>query len=369
MKADNLFHSDTADSLRAAIRLEPDAWKYSMRLAALDQAHGKQLLETVVKLDPYNAEADVELGLRLEAAGEYSDAEKLLLNAFAIDHTFLPRWSLANFYFRRDNMPAFWHWARMAADIPSDQTEPLFELCWKASTDANEISRNILNNNPALIGKYLHFLLEKNQLPGAADAAYRLLRFGDPATDDAEEFSVVNRLIAAGDAGSAKELWSALIDKHWIVADQTAPNNPNFARDPLPVGFDWTLISNSGARTWFGAAGMETEFSGDQPEECKIIEQDLVLAPGDYVLDYTYRTEGIAPETGIKWQIIAPDSETPLAQSTNLSSESLAEAKFPFTVSTNTPVIILRLHYLRALGTTRIAGTLTIHSVQIHPAP
>jgi hypothetical protein len=367
LRADNLFRSDTANSLRAAIRLEPDAWKYSMRLAALDEANGLQLLETVVKLDPYNAEADVELGLRLEAAGEYSQAEKRLLNAFAIDHTFLPRWSLANFYFRRDNMPAFWHWARMAANIPSDQTEPLFELCWRASTDSNEISRNILNDNPSLIEKYLSFLLEKNQLPAAADTAHLLMRFGDPATDDSLEFSLIDRLIAAGDGSTAKELWSALIEKHWVIADQSAPNNPNFARDPLSVGFDWSLHPTTGIRSWFGAPGLETEFSGLQPEDCTILEQDLVLPPGNYVIEYAYRTEGIAPETGIKWQIVTPGSETPLAESPDLSSESLEDAKFAFTVSPSTSVIILRLHYRRALGTTRVAGKLTVHSVQIHP--
>ncbi len=368
LRADNLAHLDTVNSLRAAIRMEPDAWKYSMRLAALDEVHGEQLLETVVKLDPYNAEADVELSLRLEAEGNYNQAEKLLQNAFAIDHTFLPRWSLANFYFRRDNMPAFWHWARMAADIPSDQTEPLFELCWRASTDPNEISRNILNNNPELIGQYLSFLLEKNQLLPAADIAHRLLRFGDPITDNPLEFSVINRLISAGDGSTAKALWSALIEKHWVIADETSPNNPNFARDPLPVGFDWALTSNSGMRSWLGAQGLETEFSGLQPEECKIAEQDLVLPPGKYVMEYAYRTAGIAPETGLKWQIVAPDSETPIAESLDLSSESLDEAKLAFTVSPSTPVMILRLHYRRELGTPRVAGTLTIHSVQIHPA-
>ena len=367
LRADNLAHLDTADSLRAAIRLEPDAWKYSMRLAALDEANGEQLLETVVKLDRYNAEADVELSLRLEAEGNNSQAEKLLQNAFAIDHTFLPRWSLANFYFRRDNMPAFWHWARMAADIPSDQTEPLFELCWRASTDPNEISRNILNNNPELIGQYLSFLLDKNQLPAAAEIAHRLMRFGDPATDNPLEFSVINRLIGSGDGSTAKALWSDLIGGHWVIADQTAPNNPNFARDPLPVGFDWTLSSNSDMRSWLDTLGLETEFSGRQPEDCKIAEQELVLPPGNYVLEYAYRTDGIAPETGLKWQIIAPNSETPIAESLDLSSDSLSDAKYAFTISPSTPVVILRLHYQRELGTPRIAGTLTIHSVQIHP--
>jgi tetratricopeptide (TPR) repeat protein len=368
LRADNLARLDTANSLRAAIRLEPDAWKYSMRLAALDEANGQRLLETVVRLDPYNAEADIELALRLEAEGQYSQAEKLLQNAFAIDHTFLPRWSLANFYFRRGNMPAFWLWARMAAEIPSDQTEPLFELCWRASTDPDEISRNILNNSPELIGQYLNFLLDKDQLPAAAEIADRLMRFGDPAKDNGLEFSVIDRLIGARDGSTAKALWNALIEKHWVIADQTAPNNPNFARDPLPVGFDWSLNSNSGMRSWLSDSGLETEFSGRQPEECKIAEQSLILTPGNYVLEYAYRTDGIAPETGLKWQIIAPDSETPLAESPDLSSESLDDAKLAFTVPPATPVTILRLHYRRDLGTPRIAGTLTIHSVQIHPA-
>lgn len=368
LRADELARLDTADSLRSAIRLEPDAWKYSMRLAALDDAHGQQLLQNVVDLDPYNAEADVELSLRVEAEGNYSQAEKLLQNAFAIDHTFLPRWSLANFYFRRDNMPAFWNWARMAAAIPSDQTEPLFELCWRASSDPQEIARNILNNRPELIGQYLNFLLDKNQLPAAAEIADRLSRFGNPATDDPLEFSVIDRLIAAGDGSTAKALWNALIERHWVIADQTEPNNPKFARNPLPVGFDWSLNSNSGMRSWLSDSGLNTDFSGRQPEECKIAQQDLVLSPGNYVLEYAYRTEGIGPETGLKWQITVPNSETPLAESLDLSSESLDNAKFAFTVSPGTPMSLLRLHYQRNLGTPRIAGTVTIYSVQIRPS-
>ena len=366
--ADYLFQKNTEESVRSAIRLVPDRWEYYMRLAQFDRGHARELLATSLRLNRYNAQADIELGLRYEAEGDFGRAQRLLLDAYEVDHTYLPRWSLANFYFRRDNMPAFWLWARMAADIPSDQTEPLFELCWRASTDPNEISRNILNNNPELIGQYLSFLLEKNQLPAAAEIAYRLMRFGDPATDNPLEFSVINRLIGAGDGSTAKTLWSALIEKHWVIADQTAPNNPNFARDPLPVGFDWALSSNSGMRTWLGTLGMETEFSGRQPEECKIAEQDLVLPPGNYVMEYAYQTAGIAPETGLKWQIIAPDSETPLAESLDLSSESLDDAKLAFSVSPSTPVMILRLHYRRDLGTPRIAGSLTIHSVQIHPS-
>jgi len=368
-RADYLFRRNTAESVRAAIRLEPDSWKYYMRLALFDDAHAQQLLETAIKLDPYNAQADIELGLRLEGAGDYRRAEKLLLDAFAIDHTFLPRWGLANFYFRRNNLPAFWAWARSAAEMPSDNMGPLFELCWRVSPDPNEIARRILNNNPELIRQYLDFLLAKDQLLAAAEIAQRLTQVGDPETDDPEMFSVIDRLIAAKEGDAAKALWNVLIEKHWVVADTGAPNNLNFARDPLPVSFDWALFSYSGLHSWPGPSGLETEFSGDQPEDCTIAEQAIVLPPGNYELEYSYRTDGIPPETGLRWQIITAGSETVLAESPDLSSEALNRARVAFSIRPEASLIHLRLQYRRTLGTPRISGRVVIPSVQIHARP
>jgi tetratricopeptide (TPR) repeat protein len=368
-RADYLFRINTEDSLRAAIRLEPDAWKYYMRLALFDDAHAQQLLETAIKDDPYNAEADIELGLRLEAAGNYPRAEKMLLDAFAVDRTFLPRWTLANFYFRRNNLPAFWTWARTAAEMPSDSTEPLFELCWHVSSDPHEIEAKILNNNPELIRQYLNFLLAKNQLPAAAEVADRLTQAGDRKTDDPQMFSVVDRLIAANAGDAAKALWNVLIEKHWVVADSGAPNNPNFARVPLPVRFDWALSSSVGLHSWPGPSGLETEFSGEEPEICTIAEQVVVLPPGNYKLESSYRTDAISPQTGLRWQIVAEGSGKVLAESPDLSSEALSRADMAFSIPPEASLIRLRLQYERALGTPRISGTLVIPSVQIQARP
>jgi tetratricopeptide (TPR) repeat protein len=368
-RADYLFRLDTEESVRAAIRIEPDASGYYMRLAQFDEAHAQQLLETSINLNLYNAQAYIELGLRFEATGEYARAEKLLLQAFAIDHTFMPRWSLANFYFRRDNMPAFWAWARRAAEMPSDSMGPLFELCWRVSPDPNDIAGRILNNNPDLIRQYTDFLLAKNEFQGAAEAARRLVQNGSPEMDKDEIFSVIDRLIEAKDGDLAKALWSALIGKQWVVADAGAPNNPNFARDPLPLGFDWALPSYSGLHSSTGPSGLETEFSGEQPEDCTVANQAVVLAPGKYELDYAYRTEGIPPQTGLRWQIIASGSDTPLAESPDLSSESQSYGKVVFSVPPDLSLFHLRLQYRRALGTTRISGTLVIPSIQILPSP
>jgi len=106
-RADYLFRQDTEESIRKAIRLMPDGWEYYMRLAQFDRAHARELLTTSLQLNRYDAQADIELGLQYEADGDFGRAEKQLLEAYEVDHTYLPRWSLANYYFRRDNIPAF----------------------------------------------------------------------------------------------------------------------------------------------------------------------------------------------------------------------------------------------------------------------
>jgi tetratricopeptide (TPR) repeat protein len=365
-RADYLFQQNTPQSVRGAIHVEPDSWEYYMRLALLDDAHAQKYLEAAISLDPYNAEADIELSLRFEGAGDYSSAEKLLLDAFAIDRTNLPRWSLANFYFRRNNLPAFWTWAQSAAEMPSDNMQPLFELCWRVSPDPNEIEQRIVNNNPELIRQYLDFLLAKDQLPAAAEAAHRLSQVGDPRTDDPEMFLVVDRLIAAREGDAARIVWNVLIDKHWVVADPGVPNNPNFARDPLPVDFDWAVFSYPGLHSWPGPSGLETEFSGGEPENCTIAQQAIVLPPGNYEFEYSYRTDEIPAETGLRWQIIAAGSETVLAESDDLSSGTMSRGNFGFSMSPGASLVHLRLQYRRTLGTPRISGTLVIPSVQIH---
>ena len=170
-RADYLFRKDTTDSVRSAIGLVPDGWEYYLRLSQLDPADARELLESAMRLDAYNAPIDIELGLRYEADGQYDRAEKLLLAAFDVDHTYLPRWSLANFYFRRDDTPAFWTWARSAAQMPSEDIGPLFELCWRESPDPEHITQEILNNNPQVIRQYLSFLFRKQQLPAVAAIA------------------------------------------------------------------------------------------------------------------------------------------------------------------------------------------------------
>jgi hypothetical protein len=367
--ADYLFQKDTEESVRAAIRMVPDGWEYYMRLAQLDRGHSPELLATSLRLNRYDAQADIELGLQYEAEGDFGRAEKLLLDAYEVDHTYLPRWTLANYYFRRDNMPAFWAWARSAAEMPADDIGPLFELCWRVSPDPEKIAGAILNEKPELIRQYLGFLLAKDQLRAVAIVAPRLVRSGEPDTDRPLLFSVVNRLVAANDAAAANALWHLLIEQHWVVADATVPNNADFVREPLPVSFDWTLPEYPGLHSWPGSSGLETEFTGSQPEDCTVAEQAVALTPGNYTMAYTYHTSDIPPGTGIRWQIIDAKSNTVLADSPDLSSDTLNHSALAFSVPPGASLLRLRLAYRRALGTPRISGMLVVLSTQIQAHP
>lgn len=367
--ADYLFQKDTEESVRSAIHLVPDDWEYYMRLAQFDRGHARELLATSLRLDRYNAQADIELGLQYEAEGDFGRAEKLLLDAYEVDHTYLPRWSLANYYFRRDNIPAFWAWARSAAEMPADDIGPLFELCWRVSPDPERITGAILNEKPELIRQYLGFLLAKDQLLAAANVAPRLVHNSEPETDRPLLFSIVNRLVAVNDAAAANALWHLLIERHWVVADTTVPNNAGFVREPLPVSFDWSLPEYPGLHSWPGSSGLETEFTGSQPEDCTIAEQAVALTPGNYTMAYVYRTSDIPTDTGIRWQIIDAKSNAVLADSPDLSSDELKHSVLAFSVPAGAALLRLRLAYRRALGTPRISGTLVVRSTQIQARP
>jgi len=364
-RADLLFKQDTGESVRAAIGWAPDAWTYYMRLAQLDPAHSSELLSHAVRLNRYNAEADIELGLQYEAAGDLGRAEQSLLAAFDVDHTYLPRWSLANYYFRRNNVAAFWQWALSAAEMPAENIGSLFGLCERASTDSATITAKILNGKPELIHQYLAFLLAKDQLAAVAGVAQQLVSSGNEDSDRPLLFAAVNRLVAANDVTDAVGLWRLLIDRHWMAADDTMPNNGDFARVPMPVSFDWSLADYSGLHSWPGPSGLETELNGTQPEDCTIAEQAVPLTPGSYKLSYAYRTTDIAPDTGIRWQIVDAKSNAVLATSDDLSSDLLKHSSLVFFVPPETPLIRLRLAYRRALGTTRVSGTVVVLSTQI----
>lgn len=365
LRADYLFHQDSDESIRGAIQLAPDQWVYYLRLAQLEPDRAPELLTRSLQLNNYNATADIELGLNFEAAGDTKKAEQLLLAAFQIDRTYLPRWSLANFYFRSGDMPNFWVWARRAAEMPGDQIGALFALCFRATDDPFQVTHELLNDDPKFLRQYLGFLLKTNEYKPVSLVASHLIQKGDQADDLPILLYAVSILVVDDDADGSTALWHQLSSTGWVPADNSLLQNSSFVRDPMPVAFDWTIPDHPGMNASPGPSGLVTEFRGNQPEDCVIAEQLVALKPGTYTFRSTYHTSGIPPDNGIRWEIMGAKSLVLFGSSRSLSSENSATESFSFTIPGDSPFVRVRLHYQRPIGTTRVSGTLVIESSNI----
>ena len=368
--ADNLFRRDTAESIREAIRLRPETAAYYIRLAKLDADRADDLLGKALALEPYNAQAAIELALNLEAEGQHGRTEDLLKRAFEVDRTYLGRWSLANYYFRRDNWEQFWIWARKAAEMPSSDIGPLFQLCWRVTPDAAEIDRRVVVDDASTLRQFLEFLSTKglksdSALRIAAAVGARLIEHGEMERDRTTALSLVNRLIDANDAADASEIWRQLEIRRWIVADLELPNNGKFARQPVQAEFDWSLPTYDGLHSWPGPAGLEVEFNGKQPETCLIAEQVVLSAAGEHEMRFSYRTKDMKPSTGLSWVAIDSATGQELARSGELLSDGFKEETMSWRVKQGPPLTRLRLEYQRPIGSPRISGLLVMQWAHI----
>ena len=152
--ADLAARRNQPQAARLAMRLVPENPAYPAQLAdevyASDPAAAQSLLQRAVQLNRYDASSWIQLGLLREGADQLPQAEDALLQAARVDATYLPSWSLANFYFRRGNTDRFWYWAERAAHMAPDDATPLFRLTWYVSPNEGEVERRLQMSRPAI---------------------------------------------------------------------------------------------------------------------------------------------------------------------------------------------------------------------------
>src|SRR5579859_3821061 len=98
-------------SARLALAVSPDDAEYHFRLWQSKPEGAPDIsaeLDRAVSLNLRFTAAWIARGLEAESAGDGRLAEASLLRAAEIDHTYLPRWTLANFYFRAGDRTQFW---------------------------------------------------------------------------------------------------------------------------------------------------------------------------------------------------------------------------------------------------------------------
>lgn len=373
--ADHQMRRETMEGIEKAIAFSPNNAEYYARLAWLadgDSKMSKNALQRAVALNPRDAGSWIELGLLAETERDDTSAKRCLLRASEVDTKFLPRWTLANYYFRHHDDAMFWQWMKKAMAMAYGDAEPLYRLCGRVEEDGMLIERLEIRN-PDLRAGYLTYLLTEKRSDLSGPAVDRLLRDNREA-DVPLLLTACEKLLDAGRGDEASDIWNRLA-KSGRVAGLAGEGgqmvvNGSFAAAPTSRGLDWHLpvVDGIGVAREDEQGGLRITFSGHEPEELEALAQLVPLRSNTrYELLVVSRTHWITSGAGLDWRITDAKSGVVLTEAPSLASETDLEKRLLFDSSGECRLVRLALRYHRAPGTTRAEGFLTLRNVALQP--
>ncbi len=293
-RADLEFRRQDPESVAESVALEPGNTEYlQFRALQLDYegSDSTALLERAAGLNPMSSAPRIRLGLAAETRRDFPAAEKWLLGASQIDRQFEPRWTLANFYFRRGDRQKFWSWIRSALEMSYGDRTPAFDLCWRMSGDAPEILQRAIPEQHEVLSSYVAYLLAAGKSDAAGSAAMKLAPARN-APDRDLLLAVADALIAAQSADAAWSLWTA-----------AGFGGVNFESPRVDRAFDWLRIASPGVAHLDidqPRSAHRITLNGNQPESCDLLRRVLKLEPG---LRYTLSWQSEPQPSGVEWRI------------------------------------------------------------------
>jgi hypothetical protein len=348
------------------------------------------------------------------SSGDFGLAREAFETAVRVDHQYAPAWALANFCFRQADPECFWRAAvRAAARAPAladpaqvnlTDLRPLLDLAGRMEpaplavldrlslpernpregTRADTLAEGVTAWRAAHMEKaYLDDLIGQNRWEDAVMVARRVASHRD-AANTARLDDFVTRLLVAGRAGAAIDLWNryagfAVLDP----ARGLSLTNGDFASAPREAGFDWRLglpasetVSASGRQPSGGIeprwtpALVEFRFPGGELEQTELAEQWLPLRAGTFRLRFEYLTRDLPSPTGIRWEFAGREATAAARAEARAEappfepSERWREAQWKFSAASQ-GVAPLRLIYRREPGTERARGTLLLRRVRL----
>lgn len=369
------------DGLDRALRLEPEDSVLLARAALLRNDSGdmspavdRQLLRAA-EADPLNANLPMALGLREEFQGHLPEAERYLVHAVEIDHTTKPAWTLANFYFRNNQPEKTWPMIRRALNLNPTAFDPtpIFELCWNETND----SKKILDLMPPR-GRtplyYLAYLINKKKVDAAIEFWPHALQAVDPADPFQVEVATAftDFLEQANRSPDAVRGWNQLVERKIVQSGTLDPQagasiaNPDFNFPLLERGFGWRVAHEAGVSVSQAPSSLRFEFDGNEPEASGLLTTIVPLLPGRaYRLLWSTDASrlGSRQDPGFAFQIVQqPGGSTTTCQPLLQAGD---DGACKFTSLPNAGSARLDLIYKRALGTTRVEGTLRLVSVKL----
>jgi len=374
-RAESLARADTLPALAKASRLAPSNADYHARIATLDAARVDEL-RIALQLNPRQPSWWIMLAVQQEQDGDIAGSEESLLEANKVCQYYVPRWTLAAFYYRHNNKVAFVRWARAAMSVGYGDSDSLFRMAQRLGMPLEEIARAMVPRYPERLADFLRFALGEHEIRQGYAAAANLIAVGS-AADSETVVEACETLFAAGNSEEAIALWNKLVSARWILSkpialSATDTDLATFASERLHRGFEWKYTVPQGVSVSLADDGSPClAFSGGQPEQCELVSRYTPMLPGrHYRLAIRERMEEIAPDSGLQWLVLPLSGGRPLTASTTSRRDGeSAEQSIDFETPRAETPLRLALRYDRAPGTTRIEGRLWVRSIKLTMLP
>ncbi len=378
----------TLQAAQAAARLDPSNELYPIQIAQVLQDQGRDPLPAwrrAIAINPRNDLALTQAAIASEMAGDLPGAERLLLQAARTNQLWLPRWSLANFYFRRGQPGRTLHWAALALQRAYGDRTALFRLCREAGASPERILQMIEPADAENLASYIHFLAADAQpapltLEAAAAGYLQAARASSlpPERILTPVVHAVNALIASGQPSPAIRLWDRLSAAGLLPYPARTPArplvNPDFAR-PLPGGgFDWRIRQIPGIESYPGvpARGIKFIFSGSQPESATLLQQVLYLQGGrSWQLSHDCQTLHLtSANAGLAWTLTPAAGGPPLkpASAMPLAADDWSRISASWALPPGDALYRLSLEIRRPAGQTRAEGEARLRAFSLREA-
>lgn len=336
-----------------ALALEPDNGARFARYATVLEQSGASPVAALTKaviLSPRDAALRSRLGLAEEAEADFETAERDLLGATKLSRKFEPRWSLANYYLRRERWVNFWQWILEALRVSYGDRTALFELCRQAEPDGTAQLRRVLPGDRGTRVSFAHYLFARGEAELAADLISELAETAD--LSEAEQFrGWCARLLESRRIREAAEVWETLRARR-VVNEEAFPWQAGGTADGSAVcrrvDRDWRIILN-----------------GRQPERVDLLWRVVPVKAGrtyemSWRMESRLATAAGEAAGGLEWRVESWGSE-PVAIGT---SAELA-GRIGFVVPPGVEAARVALAYRRPSGEVRAEGSAVVRAATL----
>lgn len=352
-----------------AERLNPFNHHPHLLLAELEPHSAPAHWRQIRTLHPLYAPAWIRLSLDQEMQGFTSDAEGALRHAASLDHTFLPQWTLANFYFRQRREDLFWSHARKAAAVYQGDLTGVFQLSLRIEEDPLRVWNLLSPPRPSARMDLMRVLLSQGRTTAAARVAGPLASSQLRGTRELLLIAC-EQALARNEVPAAISFWNAAAANGWIARPTLDIDKGNLLADsafqyqPTGTCFDWRLPSQPGVSLRTGApAGLRIGLTGRQSAETVLATVRVPVAPRRrYRLTWRYTIELGSNASRPVWRL---DGKPAAFWQTAVSSR---EESFDFDAGSR-QLIELSLATAPAPGATRPEGRIRLDWVSITVIP